>query len=88
MPINFISSGDSDETLSMLTKSDDIEIIMGSETDDIIEELCKSFLQKYQGGLEESIRGSNFDFGSVDYCIVTCAKNKSDQKGIIVCRLS
>ena len=48
MSINFISSGDSDETLSMLTKSDDIEIIMGSETDDIIEELCKSLLQKYQ----------------------------------------
>ena len=56
MSINFIFSGDSDETLSMLTKSDDIEIIMGSEADDIIEELSKSFLQKYQKGLKESIR--------------------------------
>ena len=39
-------SKDSDETRSMLTKSDDIEIMMGSETDDIIEELCESFFAK------------------------------------------
>ena len=30
----------------MLTKIDDIEIMMGSETDDIIEELCESFFAK------------------------------------------
>ena len=39
MSINFISSKDSDETCGMLTKSDDIKIMTGSETDDIIEEL-------------------------------------------------
>ena len=39
---------------------------MGSETDDIIEELFKSFLQKYQEELEESMRGSEFIFDSVD----------------------
>ena len=39
---------------------------MGSETDDIIEELFKSFLQKYQEELEESMRGSEFTFDSVD----------------------
>ena len=32
----------------MHTKSNNIEIIMGSETNDIIEELCESLLQKYQ----------------------------------------
>ena len=31
----------------MLTKSDNIEIMMGGETDDIIEELFESLLQKY-----------------------------------------
>ena len=36
------------------------EIMMGNETDEIIEELCKSLLQKYQEGLEESMRGSEF----------------------------
>ena len=43
-----------------------VEIMMGSETDEIIEELFKSFLQKYQEGLEESMRGSEFIFDSVD----------------------
>ena len=38
MLINFISSKDSDETRSMHTKNNNIEIMMGSETDDIIEE--------------------------------------------------
>ena len=54
--LNFISSKDSDESRTM----------MGSETDEIIEEIFKSFLQKYQEGLEESMRGSEFVFGSVD----------------------
>ena len=42
----------------MYIKSNNVEIMMGSETDEIIEELFKSFLQKYQEGLEESMRGS------------------------------
>ena len=43
MAINFISSKkDSDETCVMHAKSDTIEIMMGSETDEIIEELLKS----------------------------------------------
>ena len=58
MSINCISSKDSDETRNMHTKSDNKEIKMGSETDDIINEFFKSLLQKYQEGLEEPIRGS------------------------------
>ena len=50
----------------MHTKSNNVEIMMGSETDEIIDELLKSFLQKYQEGLEESMRGSEFIFDSVD----------------------
>ena len=52
--INFICSKDSNETRNMLTKSDSIEIMMGSETDYIIDELFKSLLQKYQEGLKIS----------------------------------
>ena len=66
MSINFISSKDSDETHNMHTKSDNIEIMMGSETHDIIDELFESLLQKYQEGLEESMRRSEFIFDSVD----------------------
>ena len=39
---------------------------MGSEKDDIIKELWKSLLQKYQEGLEESMRGSGCIFDSVN----------------------
>ena len=66
MGINFISSKDSDETCTMLTKSNNVGIIVGSETDEIIEELFESFLQLYQETLEESVRGSEFVFDSVD----------------------
>ena len=39
MAINFISSKDSDETHTMHAKSNNAEIMMGSETNEIIEEL-------------------------------------------------
>ena len=42
----------------MHTKSDNIEIIIGSETNDIVEELRKSLLQNYHNNLEESMKGS------------------------------
>ena len=41
-----ISSKDARETRNMHTKSDNIEIMMGSETDDIIGELFKSLIPK------------------------------------------
>ena len=67
MAINFISSKkDSDETSTMRTKSDNIEIMMGSETDEIIEKPFESLLERYQEGLEEPMRGSEFIFDSVD----------------------
>ena len=67
MSINFISSKDSGETCNMHTKSDSIEIMVSSETDDIIDELFESLLQKYQG-LEESMKGSEFIL-ALTYCI-------------------
>ena len=67
MAINYISSKeDSNETRTMHTKSNNMDIMMGSQTDEIIEELFKSLLQKYQEGLEESMRGSEFVFDSVN----------------------
>ena len=66
MSIKFIYSKDSNETHIMHTKSNNIEIMMGIETDDIIEELRDSLLQNYQKGLEESMRESEFVLDSVD----------------------
>ena len=51
--IIFICSLDTGEIRTMDSKSDNIEIMMGSETDDIINELLKLFLQRYQEKLEE-----------------------------------
>ena len=47
MAINFVSSKDSDETRTIHTKSNNVEIMIGSETDEIIEDLLsKIFFAK------------------------------------------
>ena len=66
MRINFISSKDSEETRTIHTKSNNVEIMIGSETDNITDELFESFLQRYQEGLEESMRGNEFVFTNFD----------------------
>ena len=50
----------------MHTKSDNVEIMNGIETNDIIKELFKSFFTRYQEGLETKMEGSSFVFDSVD----------------------
>ena len=60
------SKEDSNETRTMHAESDNIEIMMGSETDEIIEEHFKSLLQRYQEGLEKSMKRNKFVFDSVD----------------------
>ena len=49
---NFTSlKPDSDEKRIMHMKSDSMEIMIGSNTNEVIKELFKSFLQRYQEGL-------------------------------------
>ena len=43
MSISSISSNDSDETHNLRTKSNNIEIMMGDETDEIMDELFNIF---------------------------------------------
>ena len=54
----------------MHTKSDNEEIMIGSDTSDVIKELFKSFLQRYQEGLQKKMKGSDFEFDGVNllYC--------------------
>ena len=67
MEINFNSSKPIfDEIHTMHTKSSNVEIMIGNETDGIIEDLFKSFLERYQEGLEESMRESEFSFDVVN----------------------
>ena len=66
--INFISlKPGSDETRVMHTKSDNEEILTGSDTDEIIEELFESLLQRYEQNLEEKMKGSDFEFDGVNF---------------------
>ena len=61
--INFISlRPGSDETRAMYTKSINEESMNGSDTDEIIKELFKSLLQRYQENLREKMKGSDFAF--------------------------
>ena len=54
--INFTSlKPDSDETRIMHTKCDNEEIMVSSDTNAVIKELFKSFLQRYQEGLQEGL---------------------------------
>ena len=53
MTINFISSKpDSDEICTMHTKSDNMELMMGSETDEINKGLFEALLERYKRDLK------------------------------------
>ena len=66
MKINFVSSKDNNETRTMHTKSDNIEIMSGTEADDVINKLSKSLFKRYQEGLEAKMKGSDFIFKRVE----------------------
>ena len=51
----------------MHTRSDNIEIMIGDDNGDIIEELFKSFLQKYEENLQNKMKGSDFEFDGVNF---------------------
>ena len=66
--INFISLiPGSDETHVMHTRSANEEFMNGSDTDEIIKELFKSLLQRYQEKLQEKMKGSDFAVDRVNY---------------------
>ena len=65
----------------MHTKSNNVEIMIGSETDEIIEDLFEFFSQKYQEGLKESMRGSEFVYDSIDALYYSLNKVSSSRDG-------
>ena len=66
MRIIFVSFTDANETREMHTKSDNIAIMSGIETEDVINELFNTFRKRYQEGLETKMRGSSFTFERID----------------------
>ena len=59
----------------MYSRNDNmIETRISSEKDEILEELFEFLLQKYQNCLEESMKGSEFVFDSVNLFYYKCHK--------------
>ena len=54
---------------------------MDNETDEIIKKIFKSLLQKYQEGLEESMKGSDFVFDSVNLLLYKLHKISLNRGG-------
>ena len=63
----FVSFKDVNETRDMFTKSDNITIMSGIETDDVINELFNSFHRRYQEGLQTKMKRSSFTFETLIY---------------------
>ena len=66
MRIIFVSFTDANETREMHTKSDNITIMSGIETDDVINELFNTFRRRYQEGLQTKMKGSSYIFERID----------------------
>ena len=66
MRIIFISFIDKNETQVMHTKSDNVEIMNGTDTSDATNKLISSFMKRYQEGLETKMKGSRYIFERID----------------------
>ena len=64
--IIFISFIDKNVTQVMHTKSDNVEIMNGTDTSDAINKLINSFMKRYQEGLETKMKGSSYMFEHID----------------------
>ena len=78
--INFISSKDNDEERVMHSKSDNIEIMINDEADEVIKELFDSLKNRYQNNLE-SMKGSEFVFDYVHLLYYKCHKINLNRGG-------
>ena len=54
------------KTQVMHTKSDNVEIMNGTDTSDAINKLISSFMKRYQEGLESKMKGSRYIFERTD----------------------
>ena len=77
---NFISSIDNDEECVMHSKSDNIEIMVNNEADEVIKEHFNTLKNRYQNKLE-SMKGSEFVFSYVHLLYHKCHKINQNRGG-------
>ena len=61
-----IANNDTNEDQIMHSKNDNIEIMINDKADEVIKELFKSILYRYQIALKITMTGNNFVFDCVD----------------------
>ena len=66
MRIIFISFIDKNGTQLMHTKSDNVEIMNGTDTSDATNKLINSFMKRSQEGLETKMKRSSYIFERID----------------------
>ena len=81
MRVDFISSKNTRETHTIYVWSDNVSIIWGSDTDDIIRKLFRSLLHNYQEELK-IISGRKFNFENVELMDYT-SRSKFKERRII-----
>ena len=81
MRINFISSLDTGEFRIMHSKSDNVEIMMCTETDNIINEFFESLLKRYQDLERRMEEGSDFVYESVSLLYYSLHKIRLNRGG-------
>ena len=62
-------------------KSDNVEIKIGDDTNEVIKELFKSFSQRYQESVQEKMRGSVFEFDGANLLYYDFNKISLDRGG-------
>ena len=77
---NFISPIDNDEEHLVHSKSDNIEIMINDEADEVIKELFDLLKNRYQNNLE-SMKGSEFAFDFVHLLHYKCHKINPNRGG-------
>ena len=58
---------DSNEKRMLHTKNDNVENMFSKDADEIVQELFGSLLERYQEGLEQSMKSSGFVFDGLRY---------------------
>ena len=74
MAIEFLYFKDNNETRTIHSKNDNKEIMISNEIDEIIQEIFDFLLEKFLKNLEESTKGTDFVFDSVDLLDYKCDK--------------
>ena len=64
------------QTQVMHTKSDNVEIMNGTDTNEAINKLINSFMKRYQEGPETKTKGSSYMFDLLEYHLHKISLNR------------